>query len=155
MDQQEIKVGDVAPDFTLTDHNGNEVKLSGLRGKKVVLGFHPLAWTPVCAEQMKGLEATAAEFAKLGAVALGLSVDSEPTKKAWAESLGISQTPLLADFWPHGGVAAQYGIFRERNGFSERAVFIVDGKGIVRFKKIYPIKEVPDIKEIVAEVAKI
>jgi peroxiredoxin len=155
MDQKEIKVGDAAPDFTLTDHNGNEVKLSGLRGKKVVLGFHPLAWTPVCAEQMKGLEATAAEFVKLGAIALGLSVDSEPTKKAWAESLGVTKTPLLADFWPHGGVIAQYGIFRERNGFGERAVFIVDQKGIVRFKKIYPIKEVPDIKEIVAEVAKI
>ncbi|MFZ1947876.1 MAG: redoxin domain-containing protein, partial [bacterium] len=85
----------------------------------------------------------------------GLSIDSEFTKKAWAESLGITKTPLLADFWPHGGVAAQYGIFRERNGYSERAVFILDENGVVRFKKIYPIKEVPDIKEIVAEVAKI
>ncbi|MFZ1947837.1 MAG: redoxin domain-containing protein, partial [bacterium] len=63
MDQREIKVGDVAPDFTLKDQNGNDVKLSGLKGKKVVLGFHPLAWTSVCATQMKDLEASAAEFA--------------------------------------------------------------------------------------------
>jgi peroxiredoxin len=151
---KEIKVGDVAPDFTLKDHNGKEVKLSSLRGKKVVLGFHPLAWTPVCAQQMKGLEASADEFGKLGAVALGLSIDSSFTKHAWAESLGITRTPLLADFWPHGGVAASYGIFREADGFSERAVLIVGADGTVKFKKVYPIKELPDIKEIIAAVAK-
>jgi peroxiredoxin len=154
MSQKEIKVGDVAPDFALEDHKGNQVKLSGSLGKKVVLGFHPLAWTPVCAQQMKDLEASAAAFQELGAVAFGLSIDSSSSKHAWAESLGITKTPLLADFWPHGGVSSSYGIFREADGFSERAVFVIDREGRVRFKKIYPIKQVPDIKEIISEVEK-
>jgi peroxiredoxin len=155
MAQNEIKVGDLAPDFTLKDHEGRQVKLSSLRGKKVVLGFHPLAWTSVCSEQMKGLEASADEFEKLGAVALGISVDSSATKHAWAGSLGISKTPLLADFWPHGGVAAQYGIFKEAEGVSERAVIIVGPDGVVRWKKIYPTKQVPDMKEIIEAVRSI
>ena len=150
-----IEIGEVAPDFTLRDHQGKELKLSEMRGKKIVQGFHPLAWTPVCAEQMKDLEASAPQFEKLGAVAFGLSVDSAPCKKAWAEHLGIARTRLLSDFWPHGGVAVRFGIFRDADGFSERAVFVLDPKGTVRFKKIYPIKQVPDIKEIIAEVEKI
>ncbi|MGQ9734609.1 MAG: redoxin domain-containing protein, partial [Candidatus Bipolaricaulia bacterium] len=76
--------------------------------------------------------------------------DSVLSKRAWAESLGIKDTPLLADFWPHGEVARQFGVFRERNGFSERAVFILDEEGIVRFAKVYPIRELPSIKEILA-----
>ncbi|MGB9776193.1 MAG: peroxiredoxin [Anaerolineae bacterium] len=148
MDKTAVEVGDVAPDFTLKDQNEQEVTLSALRGKKVVLSFHPLAWTRVCAIQMQDLEKHREEMERLGAVALGLSVDAVPTKKAWAESLGIRETRLLADFWPHGGVAQAYGIFREKNGFSERAVFIVDAEGVVRFKKIYPMREPPDIEEI-------
>ncbi len=148
MEKVTVEVGDVAPDFTLKDQDEQEVTLSALRGKKVVLSFHPLAWTRVCAIQMQDLEKHREEMERLGAVALGLSVDAVPTKKAWAESLGIRETRLLADFWPHGGVARAYGIFREKNGFSERAVFIVDAEGVVRFKKIYPMREVPDIGEI-------
>lgn len=148
MEKVIVDVGDPAPDFTLKDQNEQEVTLSALRGRKVVLSFHPLAWTRVCAIQMQDLEKHRAEMERLGAVALGLSVDAVPTKKAWAESLGIQETRLLADFWPHGGVAQAYGIFREKNGFSERAVFIVDAEGVVRFKKIYPMREVPDIQEI-------
>lgn len=148
MDKITIEVGDIAPDFTLKDQNEQEVTLSALRGKKVVLSFHPLAWTGVCAIQMQDLEKHRAEMERLGAVALGLSVDAVPSKKAWAESLDIQETRLLADFWPHGGVAQAYGLFREKNGFSERAVFIVDAEGVVRFKKIYPMREVPDIGEI-------
>ncbi len=148
MDPTTVEVGDIAPDFTLKDQDEQEVTLSALRGRKVVLSFHPLAWTRVCAIQMQDLEKHREEMERLGAVALGLSVDAVPTKKAWAESLGIRETRLLADFWPHGGVARAYGIFREKNGFSERAVFIVDAEGVVRFKKIYPMREVPDIGEI-------
>ncbi|MCX7682563.1 MAG: peroxiredoxin [Anaerolineae bacterium] len=140
--------GERAPDFTLKDQYDKEVSLSALRGKRVVLSFHPLAWTEVCRIQMQDLEKHRADFERLGAVALGLSVDSVPCKKAWAEAIGVQETPLLADFWPHGGVAQAYGIFRERNGFSERAVFIVDQEGIIRFRKVYPIREVPDINEI-------
>jgi len=145
-----IKVGASAPDFSLKDQHDREVRLSELRGKKVVLGFHPLAWTKVCAEQMLDLERHKAEFDRLGAVALGISVDSVPSKRAWAEALGIEETPLLADFWPHGEVARQFKIFREKDGFSERAVFILDEQGIVRLAKVYPIRELPPIKEVLA-----
>ena len=149
MTDGKIEVGDVAPDFTLKDQNEKGVTLSDFRGKKtVVLSFHPLAWTSVCKIQMQDLEKHKKDFERLDAVALGLSVDSVPCKKAWAEDLGVKETSLLADFWPHGGVAQAFGIFREKNGFSERAVFIVDREGLVRFKKIYPMREVPDIGEI-------
>lgn len=152
--RNEIKVGDKAPDFTLKDHNGRPVKLSDLAGKRVVLGFHPLAWTPVCAQQMKDLDANADKLAELGAVAFGISVDSEPCKKAWAESLGLTKTSLLADFWPHGGTAILYGIFMDDVGISQRCVFVLSPGAIVRFKKVYPIGQRPDINEIMAEVAK-
>ena len=150
-----INVGDKAPDFKLKDNNGKDVSLGELKGKKVVLGFHPLAWTSVCAQQMKDLEASYERLDKVGTVALGLSIDSTFCKKAWAESIGVKRARLLSDFWPHGGVISQYGIFRADDGFSERAVFVLDGEGIVRFKKVYPIKEVPDIAEIVAETEKL
>ena len=88
-----------------------------------------LAWTSVCKTQMQDLEKHKEHFDRLDAVALGLSVDSVPCKRAWAEAIGVKDTSLLADFWPHGGVAQAYGIFREKNGFSERAVFIVDREG--------------------------
>ncbi len=143
-----LKSGVKAPDFTLKDQQENDLKLSSLKGKKVLLSFHPLAWTNVCAEQMKSLEANREEMEQHNTVALGLSVDAVPCKTAWAKELGIEHTRLLADFWPHGAVAAAYGIFRDKNGFSERANILVDENGIVIFAKVYPIKELPDIKEI-------
>lgn len=146
---QKVDVGDAAPDFTLKDHNDSEITLSDLRGRNVVLSFHPLAWTSICTKQMQHLEHHKADFERLNAVALGLSVDSVPCKKAWADEIGVKETPLLADFWPHGEVAEAYGIFRQRLGFSDRAVFIVDKEGVIRFRKVYPIKEVPDIDEII------
>jgi peroxiredoxin len=146
-----FNVGDTAPDFTLKDHHGNDVTLSRFKGKKVVLGFHPLAWTPVCAKQMKHLEENAERMEKLNAVALGISVDSSPCKRAWAKDLGIEKTPLLADFWPHGGVAGAYGIFRDADGISERAVFVLSEDGTIKFKRVYPIKDVPDIEEIISQ----
>jgi peroxiredoxin len=150
-----LKVGDVAPDFILKDNHGKEAGLGEFRGKKVVLGFHPLAWTRVCGEQMQDLEAGAERFAKADAVAFGLSIDSTFCKKAWAESLGVSRTRLLSDFWPHGDVAGKYGIFNDEVGASKRATVIVDEKGIVRWMKIYPTPERPNINEIMEEVEKI
>jgi peroxiredoxin len=144
-----IKVGEKAPDFALKDHKGNDVTLSQLKGKKVVLGFHPLAWTGVCAEQMKNLEKDFARMESLNAVALGISVDSSFSKNAWAKSLNIEKTPLLADFWPHGGVAQTYGVFDEEGGISKRTVFVVDEQGTIIWHKIYPMKEVPDMEEII------
>jgi len=144
-----VNVGDIAPDFVLKDQNETEYKLSNYRGKKnVVLSFHPLAWTSVCALQMQDLENQQAGFERLDTVSLGLSVDSLYTQRSWADSLNVKETALLADFWPQGDVAKKYGVFREADGFSERAVFVIDKNGIIRFKKIYPIKEVPDVEEI-------
>lgn len=142
------KVGDEAEDFTLKDQNEKEFKLSQFQGKRVLLSFHPLAWTGVCAKQMKSLEDNKDAFDSLDTVAVGLSVDTIPSKKAWADSLGIKNTPLLSDFWPHGEVANLYGIFRKKNGFSERANIIVDENGKIVFFKVYPIPELPDINEI-------
>jgi peroxiredoxin len=143
-----IAVGSKAPDFILKDQDGKQVQLSELKGKKV-LSFHPLAWTKVCAEQMKSLEANYERFEKLNTIALGLSVDAVPTKKAWARELAIEKTRLLSDFWPHGAVAKSYDIFREKDGFSERANIIVDEDMKVIFAKTYPISQVPDIEEVI------
>ena len=144
-----IAVGNKAPDFILKDQDGKQVQLSELKGRKVLLSFHPLAWTKVCAEQMKSLEANYERFEKLNTIALGLSVDAVPSKKAWARELAIEKTRLLSDFWPHGEVAKLYGIFREKDGFSERANVIVDENLKVIFAKTYPISQLPDIEEII------
>ena len=143
-----IREGKKVRDFSLKDQNGRIFHLADLKGKKVLLSFHPLAWTPLCSRQMKSLEKNKKTFDKLNTVAVGISVDSVPCKSAWAKSLHISQTSLLADFWPHGGIAKMLGIFREE-GFSERANIILNEKGIVELKKIYPIGQLPDIEEII------
>ena len=143
-----IKVGMKAPDFALRDQNGKTVRLSALAGKKVLLSFRPMAWTAVCHDQMKSLEESHAQFDEMNSVALGIGVDSVPSNKAWAESMGIRNTRLLADFWPHGAVAGAYGVFRDKDGFSERANIVVDEKGKVVFARTYPIAEQPDIGEV-------
>ncbi len=144
-----IKIGDIAKDFSLSDQDGKEVRLSSLRGKRVLLSFHPLAWTAVCADQMRSLEENYDRFEVLNTIALGISVDTVPSKNAWAKELGIKKTRLLSDFWPHGKVAGLYGIFREKEGTSERANIIIDEKGKVAFVKVYPISQMPDIEEII------
>ncbi len=144
-----IGVGSKAPDFALKDQNGKTVKLSGLTGKKVLLSFRPLAWTAVCHDQRKSLEDNHAQFDRLNAVALGIGVDSVPSNKAWAASMAIKNTSLLSDFWPHGDVAKSYGVFREKEGSSERANILIDEEGKVVFAKTYPIAQQPDIEEIV------
>ncbi|KKM70655.1 hypothetical protein LCGC14_1438580 [marine sediment metagenome] len=144
-----IKVGAKAPDFSLKDQHNKELRLSDFKGKKVLLSFHPLAWTKVCARQMQSLEKNRAVFDRLNTVALGLSVDTVPSKHAWAKELGIKETRLLSDFWPHGEVAMLYGIFRVENGISERANIIVDEGQKVIFVKVYDIPQLPDIDEII------
>jgi peroxiredoxin len=148
-----LTVGKSVKDFTLKDQNGQDFKLSEFKGRKVLLSFHPLAWTSICAKQMQALEKNGKIFEKAGALAVGLSVDSVPSKTAWAKSLKIENTRLLADFWPHGKVAASLGLFR-KEGFSERANVLLDEKGKVAWIKVYPIRELPDIKEVLAAVKK-
>jgi peroxiredoxin len=144
-----VKIGDMAKDFILDDQDGNDFHLSSLKGKRVLLSFHPLAWTKICAQQMMSLEKNRERFEKLNTVAVGMSVDTVPSKKAWAKELGIKNTRLISDFWPHGKIADIYGIFREKEGTSERANIIVDEKGSVVFVRAYPISQLPDIEEII------
>ena len=147
-----IAVGDIAPDFVLKDNRVQDIRLSDYRGKKVLLAWHPLAWTGVCASQMKDLEDTLPEFEKYNTVPLGMSIDTYPSKNAWAKELGIANVKLLSDFWPHGKVAQDYGLFLEDKGFSERANVLIDEAGKVIWVKTYDIPELPDIEEILKEV---
>ncbi len=149
-----IKKGEKAHNFDLKDQNEKEVQLTDFKDKKVLLSFHPLAWTGICAKQMLSLEKNKERFKKLNTVALGISVDPVPSKAAWAKSLNIKSTKLLSDFWPHGEVAREYGIFSKSQGFSFRVNIIIDEKGKVVFVKKYHISEVPDIKEIIEELSK-
>jgi len=140
-----VKVGDEAPDFELRSHRGGTVKLSDFRGKrKVVLAFHPLAFTPVCAAQMCGYESDLSRFDAAGATVFGISIDAQPAKSAWAQTLGPISFDLLSDFHPHGDVARKYGVFREKDGISERAIFVVDKAGRISWARVYDIPQQPD-----------
>lgn len=143
------KIGDKAKNFSLEDQDEQLFTLSDFKGKKVLLSFHPLAWTSVCSEQMKSLENNKSTFDSLNTIAVGISIDTVPSKKAWAKSLSIKNTRLLSDFWPHGKVADFYGIFRNKDGFSERANIIIDKNQKIAFFKIYKLGQLPDIQEII------
>lgn len=143
-----LKPGDEAPDFELRSHRGGTVRLSDYRGKKnVVLAFHPFAFTPVCASQMCGYESNQQQLEARDAVVLGISIDPQPAKTAWAKTLGSISFDLLSDFHPHGEVARNYGVFRQKDGFSDRAVFVIDKEGKIAWAKTYDIPEQPDNQE--------
>ena len=150
-----LAVGQMAPEFVLKDQDGKDVRLSELKGRRVLLSFHPLAWTGLCAKQMQALEENKDMFVSLSTVPLGLSVDTMPSKKAWADHLGIKSLRLLSDFWPHGEAAKAYGIFREKGGTSERANIIVDKNGKIAFVKVYEISQLPDIAEVMEVLKKL
>lgn len=143
-----IQIGTEAPDFVLKDQNGKTTRLSSFKGKRVLLSFRPLAWTAVCHDQMMLLEKNHLRFDELNTVALGIGVDSVPSNKAWAQAMDITNTRLLSDFWPHGEIARSYGIFRDADGFSERANIIVDEEQKVVFARVYPVSQLPDFEEM-------
>jgi peroxiredoxin len=150
-----LSVGSTAPDFELRSHTGQTVRLSDFRGKQVVVvAFHPLAFTPVCAAQMEAYEKEGPRFDALGARVLGISVDAGPAKKAWADSLGGISYDLLSDFHPKGKVASDYGVMRA-DGISERAIFVVDKQGQIAWAKRYQIPEHPDREELFGELQKL
>jgi alkyl hydroperoxide reductase subunit AhpC len=115
-----------------------------------VLAFHPLAFTPVCATQMSGYQTNLDRFESLGAAVRGVSVDAQPAKSAWAQTLGAISFDLLSDFHPHGEVARRYGVYRENDGIAERAIFVVDKQGKIAWAKTYAIPEQPDTTELFA-----
>ena len=104
---------------------------------------------------MRAFEEAMPRFARLNTQVLGISVDSVPTKEVWAKSLEIKSFPLLSDFWPHGKVAKSYGVFNGEKGFAKRAIFVVDKEGLIQFSKVYAVKEVPDVEEILEVVPKL
>jgi peroxiredoxin len=121
-----------APDFVLPNQFGEKVQLSEFRGKKAVaLVFFPLAFTGTCTGELCELRDNLAMFQDGSVELLGISVDSKATLRAWADVEGYT-FDLLADFWPHGGVAKEYGVFLEEKGFANRATFIIDVEGIIR-----------------------
>ncbi|MGH3768614.1 MAG: peroxiredoxin [Pseudonocardiaceae bacterium] len=129
-----LEVGDQAPDFTLKDQNNQEWTLSGLRGERdVLVVFYPLAFSGICTGELDQLREDLAEFADVQV--LGVSVDSVYTLKAWSDQRGYD-FPLLSDFWPHGTVAQDYGVFNDKAGVANRGTFLVDTDGIVQFAEM-------------------
>jgi peroxiredoxin len=144
-ENQPLPVGTPAPDFTLPDANGQLVSLSDYRGQPVVLVFYPLDWSPTCSDQLSLYQSDMEEFARHGARLVGISVDSLYSHGAWAAVRGLT-FPLLADFHPKGEVSRRYRVWREKEGFSERALYVVDGDGIIRYGHVSPrLGEIPDI----------
>lgn len=122
----------LAPDFDLPNQYGEHVRLSDFRGvKPVVLVFFPLAFSSTCTSELCELRDNLALFQERGVELLGISVDSKATLRAFADDEGYDFT-LLADFWPHGDVAKEYGVFLEHKGFATRATFVIDVEGIIR-----------------------
>lgn len=143
-----LKVGQNAPDFSLPTHLGKTVRLSDFRGKNVVLAFFPLAWTPVCTNQIPSYEDILDQFEAENTQVLGFSVDSVPGLQAWAKSLGGITYPLFSDFWPHGKIAELYGVLRD-DGRTERAVFVIDKDGVIRDIDIHDINDQPNNFELI------
>lgn len=144
IDKVDLKIGDSAPDFTLGTHNEGELNLGWYRGRKnVVLAFYPADWTPVCATQVPSYQNVYEQFEEYDCQLLCISVDSVPCHVAWAKSLGGLSFPLGSDHWPHGEVARKYGALNGK-GFTERAVFLIDKQGIIRWiQRVHP-AELPD-----------
>ena len=154
-----VKVGEPAPDFTLPAITGDPVILSQFRGtKNVVLSFVPAAWTPVCSDQWPGYNIVKHIFVQHDAILLGITVDNIPTLFAWTRRM-ISDGdnmwfPVLSDFWPHGAVADKYGVLRS-DGMSERATFVIDKKGVIRYIAVHDINKRPPLEEMVRELGKL
>ena len=146
-----VRVGDKAPDFTLPAISGNDVTLADFRGKaNVVLSFIPAAWTPVCSGQWPGYNIVEDRFRQSDAVLLGISVDNIPTLYAWTQQMGELWFDVLSDFWPHGQVAAQYGVLRS-DGTSERALFFIDKEGVITAAEVVDINTRPPLEDIFQE----
>jgi len=150
-----VKVGDRAPDFTLPSISDEKVSLNQYQGKKnVVLSFVPAAWTPVCSDQWPGYNIVKDIFDENQAILLGITVDNIPTLYAWTNQMGKLWFPVLSDFWPHGAVAKKYGVLRS-NGVSERALFVIDKKGALRYVDVHDINKRPALENLVGVLEKL
>ena len=150
-----VKVGQPAPDFALPAVSGGTISLKQFRGKKnVVLSFVPAAWTPVCSDQWPGYNIVKDLFETNNAILLGITVDNIPTLFSWTNQMGRLWFPVLSDFWPHGQTAARYGVLR-KDGVAERALFVIDKKGIIRYIDVHDINQRPSLEVLVGELEKL
>ncbi|MBI9080910.1 MAG: peroxiredoxin [Pseudodesulfovibrio sp.] len=150
-----VKVGDPAPDFELPSLAGAMVRLSDFKGRKnVVLSFIPAAWTPVCSDQWPGYNLAQELFDQQNTELIGISVDNIPSQYAWVKEMGGIGFSVVSDFWPHGEVASKYGVLRS-SGVSERALFLVDTNGIIRYIDVHDINVRPDLGVLVKEMEKL
>ena len=142
-----VEVGDQAPDFELRDQHGTPVRLSSFRGAKhVVLVFYPLAFSPVCSNELYAMRDEFPEVTRDDVALLTVSVDSTYAHRAWSDAEHF-QFELLSDFWPHGEVAKQYGVFDPERGIANRGTFIIDKDGVVRWKVVNPVLQARDLAE--------
>jgi peroxiredoxin len=150
-----VKVGGKAPDFALKAVSGERVSLGQFRGKKnVVISFVPAAWTPVCSDQWPGYNIVKEMFDANDAILLGITVDNIPTLFSWTNQMGRLWFPVLSDFWPHGAVAKKYGVLRS-DGVTERALFVIDKKGIIRYIDVHDINQRPSLEVLMGELEKL
>jgi Peroxiredoxin len=147
--------GTPAPDFKLKNFDGTEVSLSQYRGKKnVLLAFFPLAFTPVCSCQIPSYRDDLAKFEAADCQVLAIGVGHGSAHKAWVDSLGGVNIPVLSDFYPHGEVSRKYGVLREE-GFPERALFLIDKQGAIRFSTVNELRQQPENQLILEELKKL
>jgi peroxiredoxin len=133
-----LKPGVQAPDFSLSTTPDQKVSLSDLRGHLVVLVFYPADWSPVCSDQLALYNELKPEFSEFGAQIIGISVDGVWCHLAFSKDRKL-HIPVLADFEPKGAVAGQYGVYREKDGESERALFVIDPEGVIRWSYVSPV----------------
>ncbi len=150
-----VKVGEKAPGFTLPAVSGGKVSLEDYYGKKnLVLSFVPAAWTPICSDQWPGYNIVKDLFDAYDTILLGITVDNIPTLFSWTNQMGRLWFPVLSDFWPHGQTAEKYGILRT-DGASERALFVIDKKGVIRYIDVHDINERPPLENLIKELEKL
>ena len=133
-----LQPGTPAPDFTLLSTPDQSVSLSEFRGQPVILAFYPADWSPVCGDQMALYNEILPEFGRFHAELLGISVDGVWSHAAFARDRKL-HFPLLADFEPKGAVAKMYRVYRRHDGTSERALFVLDAQGIIRWSYVSPV----------------
>ncbi len=133
-----LKKGDCAPDFSLKSTPDQSVSLGDFRGQPLILAFYPADWSPVCGDQMALYNEILPEFQKHDAELLGISVDGVWCHSAFAHDRKL-HFPLLSDFEPKGGMARAYGVYREADGVTERALFVIDREGMIYSSHVAPI----------------
>ena len=144
-----LSPGTTAPDFTLKKSPDATLSLSELKGRPVILVFYPADWSPVCGDELALFNEVLPEFRRYDAQLVGISVDGVWCHKAYAKSRNL-EFPLLADFEPKGDVSRKYGAYRQQDGFSERALFVLDADGVIRWSYLSEVTKNPGADGVLA-----